>query len=157
MKYGVLLIMIGMASCQLETRMNRLDSGRKKADAVIAAIGDSALIAKLPGDSERKHAGLFYRSLASQCNWGKKRGKFVDFYMHEEENHHAVSYIYEYFLDCDSIRLTLVYDTNQDSVSLISAHLEPLETKNPWLIDPMKSIHKDKDWERHKQAEKNGN
>jgi hypothetical protein len=33
---------------------------------------------------------------------------------------------------------------------MITAHLEPLETKNPWLIDPMKSIHKDKDWEKHK-------
>jgi hypothetical protein len=150
MKYGVLLILAGLASCQLETRMNRLDSGRKKADAVIEAIGDSARIALLPSDSERKHAGLFYRSLADRCDWTNKRGKFVDFYMHEEENHHAVSYIYEYFLDCDSIRLTLVYDTNQDSVSMVSAHLEPLETKNPWLIDPMKSIHKDKDWEKHK-------
>jgi hypothetical protein len=68
--------------------------------------------------------------------------------MKNDDGLESVSYIYEYFLDCDSLRFVLTFDTTKDSVELISMVIEPIEAECDLLVDPMKSILKDKDWEK---------
>lgn len=149
MKYTVFLILIVLHSCGLGSRMERLDSGRQQADAFLQHLGDSVWAASLPTEAQVFGRNLG-NSIGSRCDWPRRRGKFVDFYMHREGNRQAVTYIYEFFLDCDSVRVLLTYNTASDSVRMESAFIEPIETENPWLVDPMKSIHKDKDWEKRK-------
>jgi hypothetical protein len=151
MKYGILLIPLLALSCQLDTRLNRLDKGRRQADAFLDALGnDSLATAALQGAESAVITRTFSQALAGRCDWPSRRGKFIDFYMHSEEEERFVTYIYEYFLDCDSIRLLLTFDTSTDDVPVHSAHIEPIENKNAWLVDPMKSILKDKEWEKKK-------
>lgn len=151
MRYGILLIYSLLAACQLGVRMDRLDRGRRQADYLLDHLENDSALAIYSSDprvaAQVRSLGL---ALTERCGWSTRRGKFIDFYMHKEGDRNAVTYIYEYFLDCDSLRLLLTFNTQTDSIFLQATHVEPLESENPWLIDPMKSILKDKDWEKKK-------
>jgi len=151
MRYGIVLIYLLATGCQLNERLDRLDQGRKKADFFLDHLQDSVKMAALAADPTMAlHVRNFTAALAERCDWAGRRGTFIDFYMHRSGDERRVTYIYEYFLDCDSVRVLLTYDTGSDSVVIHTAHLEPIELDNPWLVDPMKSIIKNKDWEKRK-------
>jgi len=152
MKYGYLLILSAVAtSCGLNDTMGRLDQGRIKADFLIEHLSDSTISESFEGSGYSSNAvKSFQTALTQNCDWEKKRGKFIDFYMDRDGNDRQASFIYEYFMDCDSLRIILTYDTASDSVFLISALIEPIEQPNPLLVDPMMSILKDADWEKKK-------
>jgi len=50
------------------------------------------------------------------------------------------AFIYEYFLNCDSIRIILTYNMTKNSPELFKIKIEPMEEKNQMIIDPSKQL-----------------
>jgi hypothetical protein len=50
------------------------------------------------------------------------------------------AFIYEYFLDCDSLRVILIYNMIKNSPEIFKINLEPIEKENQMIIDPSKQL-----------------
>lgn len=152
MKYRVALLaasIVALSSCGFRNRMDHLDAGRKNADSIMDLMDNDAVLKMFPEKYFKPNQiSTIIQPLRESCDWQKRRGKFVDFYMLNNGEEHDLAYIYEYFLDCDSLRFVLVYNTDGTKPELYSMKIEPLETENPLLVDPRKSILKDDKWDK---------
>jgi len=72
--------------------------------------------------------------MRERCDYRNRKGGFVnDFYARNiGMNPDRVSFIYEYFLRCDSIRIILTYEIEQKP-ELVRFTIEPLEVENIML------------------------
>lgn len=63
------------------------------------------------------------------CNWENKKGKFVDvFWLSDSKTgQNRFGYIYEYFLDCDSLRFIYWYPDAGQKGKLVDLIIEPVE------------------------------
>lgn len=152
MKTGAFfLVTILFLSCGWNENMAKMDVARGHADSVIDLLNSPKLFALLP-DSLQKEKGYqtLQETLAESCDWENRRGKFIDYYTLNQNGQRSMYFIYEYFLNCDSLRLTLYYNLEPTEPVLQSMNIQPLEQPCGILVDPMKSILKDPDWEKRK-------
>ena len=78
--------------------------------------------------------------IKENCNWEGRSGKFVDFFTMNNEGKNSTAYIYEYFLQCDSLRFVLIYDMEQKEPELYKINIEPIELPSNMIIDPNKQL-----------------
>lgn len=75
------------------------------------------------------------------CDYQNRKGKFVD-YAYERvlgSKSDKVSFIYEYFLRCDSLRFIMTYELKEDP-ELVWFGVEAIENRNPMITDTTKSL-----------------
>ncbi len=78
--------------------------------------------------------------IAQNCDWQNRDGKFVDFFNHKKIGGvDEVSFIYEYYLSCDSLRF-IVTVARLEEPEVMGFHLEPLENENPMVLFPEKQL-----------------
>jgi hypothetical protein len=82
----------------------------------------------------------FIDTLVAHCDLDKKEGKFVDFFTMLKNGKSSTAYIYEYFLNCDSLRFIYVYDFETAEPELMNFQVEGLEQPNRMIIYPEKSL-----------------
>lgn len=75
------------------------------------------------------------------CDYQNRKGKFVDYHYERVlgSKSDKVSFIYEYFLKCDSLRFILTYELKEDP-ELVWFGVEAIENKNPMITDSTKSL-----------------
>lgn len=144
-----------LMSCGWNDRMRHLDAGKDHADKILRMMETDSVYDLFPGNFFRKPAlEQIVGTLRENCDWPKRRGQFTDYYAAEKNGRHDIAYIYEYLLDCDSLRFVFTFHADGDQPELYAFTIEPLESPTGLLVDPMKSILKDKEWEtRQKEKE----
>lgn len=82
----------------------------------------------------RQQIELISLDLREKCDYENRSGKFVDYYYESTPGTDKVSFIYEYFLKCDSLRFILKYDLKPEP-ELIWFRLEGIEAENAMIIN----------------------
>jgi len=138
-----------ISSCGWNEQMKNLDAAHTKADDIIALWGTDSVLALFPESTFPKSTIIpLNDTFKSHCDWKSKRGKWIDYYTVNDNGDKSIFYIYEYFLNCDSLRFIIGFDTNGSEPTIKSFNIQPLEEECSMLVDPMKSILKDKDWNK---------
>jgi hypothetical protein len=116
------------------------EKAHKKADQVILDLHtEKAYTFFSDKFFSREHIELISRDLREKCDYENRSGKFVDYYYESMPGTDKVSFIYEYFLKCDSLRFILKYDLKPEP-ELIWFKLEGIGIKNPMIIDKTKQL-----------------
>lgn len=120
---------------------SKIETARLQADRVMSDLLDDRVFDHFspqyfPPDQIRYMIGEIRR----ECDYANRNGRYVDFFTEGGTAGPKVSFIYEYFMDCDSLRFMLRYDLAKKEPELIYFYMEPLEADNPMLIDKSKSI-----------------
>lgn len=140
---SIILISILLTSCGLRSKMETHDKAQKEADFIIENFTNYDLIKdKLPEKHfQSSQTKEFISSVNQSCDWANRKGKFVDFFsMKNIGGTDQTAFIYEYFLDCDSLRVILIYNMIKNSPELFKINLEPIEKENQMIIDPSKRL-----------------
>ena len=144
MKYITLIFSIALlASCGIKGRMEAHDKAKADADYIVDNLTSYALIkTRLPEKYfEPVRTQEFTNNIEDNCDWKNRNGKFVDYFtMGNIGGTDQTAFIYEYFLDCDSLRVILIYNMEEKSPELFKIDLEQIEKKNQMIIDPSKQL-----------------
>lgn len=144
MKYIALILTISLlASCGIKGKMEAHNKAQTDADYIVENLTSYELIkTKLPKKYfEPVRTQEFINSIIDNCNWQNRNGKFIDFFtMSKIGGTDQTAFIYEYFLDCDSLRVILIYNMEEKSPELFKIDIEQIEKKNQMIIDPSKQL-----------------
>lgn len=78
--------------------------------------------------------------IVQNCDWPKRDGKFVDFFSQKNiGGTDYTSFIYEYYMSCDSIRF-IVTVAMEEELEVAGFRVEPLEQENPMILFPEKQL-----------------
>ena len=144
MKYITLIFSIALlASCGIKGRMEAHDKAKTDADYIVDNLTSYELIkTRLPEKYfEPVRTQEFTNNIGDNCDWKNRNGKFVDYFtMSNIGGTDQTAFIYEYFLDCDSLRVILIYNMEEKSPELFKIDIEQIEKKNQMIIDPSKQL-----------------
>jgi hypothetical protein len=147
----ILCAALFLVGCNWNENMAKMDAARFQSDSIVDRLNSTELFALLPDSiGQQKGYQTLQQTLSESCNWEKRRGKFIDYYSVNQNGQRSIYFIYEYFLDCDSLRFLLHYDLEPKQPVLRSMNIQPLEQPCDFLVDPMKSILKDPKWDQKK-------
>lgn len=136
------IVMIALLShCNVKEKMQKLDKAKKNADFIMNNLNRPEVIQQFP-EKYFPHELLkpAIDSLNVHCDLDKKDGKFVDFFTMLNNGKSRTAYIYEYFLNCDSLRFIYIYDFETTEPELMQFNVEGLEQPNQMIIYPEKSL-----------------
>lgn len=84
---------------------------------------------------------LLLNELIVECDFINRKGNFVNSYPWQKDGKKYGSFIYEFNLKCDAIRLVITYELNTE-IELIAFALEPIEKDNFMIKNPEKRLYK---------------
>ena len=115
--------------------------GKQLADTIIENFDQASVVEYFPETKfPREQMDLVVKDLRENCAWEDRDGKYVDFYhMKKVGEYDLMSYIYEYYLDCDSLRFILTVDVAGEP-EMHHFNMEPLERENFMIVDPSKQL-----------------
>ena len=88
------------------------------------------------------------RMLTEDCNWSERIGKKIDVFWIRTETGNLFGHSYEYFLDCDNVRLIYWYDNPAGTGRPVDFMIENLEEESQWVVAKKKHL-KNKKKYRH--------
>ena len=117
------------------------DKAHKHADHIIQNLNKDEIYQEFPEKYFKKEQlRSTLGELTSNCDWDNRDGKYVDFFsMRNVGANDNLSFIYEYYLDCDSLRFILTYEMAEEP-TLKKINIEPIEVKNPLILYPEKQL-----------------
>lgn len=80
------------------------------------------------------------KMLTEDCNWPKRIGKKIDVFWLQTENGNFFGHSYEYFMDCDNVRLIYWYDNPSGTDHPIDLMIENLEDESKWVVAKRKHL-----------------
>ena len=78
-------------------------------------------------------------SLRFECDFKNRKGHFVNDFYQSINGNNRVSFLYEYYLKCDSVRIIVTYDLD-DNIKLYGFKIEGIEKDNFMILKPANSI-----------------
>jgi len=138
----IALLGIGiLTSCGLKDKLDKQAKAKANADYIMNNLGASNILKEFPEKYFPKdQTEPFLKGLTSNCDFENKEGKFVDFFNMSINGNTQMAYIYEYILDCDSLRFIYYYDFQNENPELFKFFIEGIEIENAMIIDPSKTI-----------------
>jgi hypothetical protein len=121
---------------QIACNTNRKkDVAKENAEQLLNSIAQGSAIKYFPEKYfPRNEMELILTDLKDKCDFRNKKGHFInDFYRKNVNGTNQISFIYEYYLKCDSIRFILTYNLG-DPIELFHFGLEPIEKDNSMII-----------------------
>jgi hypothetical protein len=112
------------------------DEARKMADKLLKDIPLGRAYDQFPERhfaSDQTH--MLLDELTYKCDFANRKGNFVNEFRRKSPKGNTISFIYEYYLKCDSIRFILTYKLCKNP-ELLSFTLEPIEKENPMITNP---------------------
>ena len=135
------VLMVVLSCCNVNEKIRKLDQGKENADFIMNNLSKPEVIEQFP---ERyfpyEQLKPAIDTLVAHCDLDKKEGKFVDFFTMLNNGKSSTAYIYEYFLNCDSLRFIYVYDFEPAKPELMHFKIEGLEQPNSMILYPEKSL-----------------
>jgi len=128
--------------CDYKGSMEKHNKAQSIADNIIENIEDSSIYGKFPEKYfPRKQLSPLINYLTKDCDWKNRDGKFVDFVTIGSLGAvDQTGFIYEYYLNCDSLRFILMFNMESDNPELKGFVVEPLDKENKLIVDPSKQL-----------------
>lgn len=86
--------------------------------------------------------------ILSTCDWRNRQGKFIDIFWLQTEEGNFFGEVYEYFMDCDNLRLIYWYRNPSGKGKLVDFMIEDLEDESNFVVAKRKHL-KNKKKYRH--------
>jgi hypothetical protein len=136
-----IILITGLAACGLSEKMEKHNKAKENADFIMANLNSPTIIEHFPEKYfPREQTRPFLDTLTKRCDFTSKLGRYVDFFSMNINGKNQTAYIYEYILNCDSLRFIYIYDLEQKDPELFNFRIEGLEQENKMIIDPKKQI-----------------
>ena len=87
--------------------------------------------------------------LKNDCNWDKRIGKKIDVFWLRTENGDFFGYVYEYFLDCDNLRLIYWYNNASGNGKVVDFMIENLEDESMFVVSKRKHLKNKKKYQEY--------
>jgi hypothetical protein len=142
-KFVLILIFLALLfGCDYKESMEKHNKAQSIADNIIENLEDASIYGKFPEKYfPSKQLSPLINYLTKDCDWKNRDGKFVDFVtIGSIGKVDQTGFIYEYYLDCDSLRFILMFNMELDNPELRGFVVEPLEKENKLIVDPSKQL-----------------
>jgi hypothetical protein len=139
----VLTVIAGIFIYNGNKRFKKSMLAEENANFIMSNLDNETIIKEFPENNfpDREQIKGIIGGLRENCDWKNRDGKFVDFLtMKDVGGINSIAYIYEYYLDCDSLRFILIYNLDKENPELFKINIEPLETENKMIIYPEKQL-----------------
>jgi hypothetical protein len=146
MKYLGLTILFAtliglLTSCNVRDKLEKMDKAKADSEFIMNNLSKPEIIDRFPEKYfPRQQTRPFIDTLTKNCDFDNKRGKFVDFFTMSVNGASKTAYIYEYILNCDSLRFIYIYDFDTKEPELQNFRIEGLEVENKMIIDQSKQL-----------------
>ena len=80
------------------------------------------------------------KMLSEECNWAERIGKKIDVFWMRTEEGDFFGHSYEYFMDCDNVRLIYWYDNPSGTGRPVDFMIENLEDESNWVVAKRKHL-----------------
>ena len=130
-----------LTSCNVKDKMEKMDKAKANSEFIMNNLNRPETIDRFPEKYfPRQKTKTVIDTLTKHCDFDSKRGKFVEFYTMSVNGSSKTAYIYEYILNCDSLRFIYIYDLDTKEPELQNFKIEGLEVENKMIIDPKKQL-----------------
>lgn len=137
----ILFLITVSISCGLKDKIEKQNKAKGKADFIMQNLGKADMTDQFPEKYfPRSQLKLFLDRFTKNCDFSSKRGKYVDFFLMQVNGKSRTAFIYEYILNCDSLRFIYIYDIDTSEPELYHLEIEGIEQKNRMIIDPTKQL-----------------
>ncbi len=138
---GVIILLVGIISYFGWKNMQKLELAQEKADYIMENLDKPNVVEKFPVKYfPKEQLEPIIGGIRQNCDWKNKDGKFVDFFTAKNIGGvNQTSFIYEYYLKCDSLRFILSFNV-EDEPELMGFNVEPIETENKMILFPEKQL-----------------
>ncbi len=72
--------------------------------------------------------------LTDSCNWRGREGRKIDVFWLRTDHGDVFGHVYEYFLDCDNVRLIYWQLDPGGQGSIVDFMIEPLESESKFVV-----------------------
>ena len=80
------------------------------------------------------------RMLTEDCDWSKRIGKKIDVFWLQTQNSDFFGYSYEYFMDCDNVRLIYWFNNPGGIGRPVDFMIENLEDESQFVVAKRKHL-----------------
>lgn len=139
--FGVLLLVVAVIAINMWLSNAKYERAKKSADYIIENLDKEDVHNSFPPEYfPKEQIKPFLGGVREKCDWKNRDGKFVDFFALKNKNEpDQTAFIYEFHLDCDSLRFILTYQMIEQP-KLMGFKYEPLENHNPLILFPEKQL-----------------
>ncbi|MDB5146210.1 MAG: hypothetical protein JWQ57_230 [Mucilaginibacter sp.] len=129
-----MLMLINLIGCK---NLSQEQEAKQYADQLLEDISKGTALKDFPVEIfPPSQTLIILNDLKNKCDFANRKGNFVnDFYRKKPGGIDQVSFIYEYYLKCDSIRFILTYNLD-NKIELFNFKMEPIEKDNPMITKP---------------------
>ena len=89
------------------------------------------------------------KMLVEDCNWSNRIGKKVDVFWLQTERGSFFGHVYEYFIDCDNLRLIYWYDNAGGYGKVIDFMIELLEEDSKFVTSKKRHLKNKKKYQQY--------
>ena len=138
---GTIVLIVGIFGFIGWKKMQKFNLAQEQANYVIENLDKQNIEEKFPAKYfPKEQLQPILGGIRQNCDWKNKDGKFVDFFTQKNiGGNDQVSFIYEYYMKCDSLRFILSFNI-EDEPELMGFKFEPIETENPMILFPEKQL-----------------
>lgn len=137
----IAIVGFSLISCGVKDKLEKHNKAKANADFIMDNLSKPEVIDQFPEKYfPRQQFAQFLEPLTKNCDLGSKRGKFVDFFSMLNNGKNQTAYIYEYILNCDSLRFIYIYDLEPKEPELFKFTIEGIEQENKMIIDHSKQL-----------------
>lgn len=137
----ILAIIASFISCGVQEKLEKHAKAQADAEFIMNNLNKPETIDRFPIKYfPREQFRPFLDTLTTKCDFDSKQGKFVDYFSMSNNGKYQSAYIFEYFLNCDSLRFIYIYDFETKEPELFNFRIEGLEVENKMIINPEKQL-----------------
>ncbi|AYB34056.1 hypothetical protein [Chryseolinea soli] len=130
-----------LTGCNVKDKLEKMDKAKADSEFIMNNLTKPDITDRFPEKYfPKQQVKPFIDTLTKHCDFGNKRGKFVDFFTMSINGASKTAYIYEYILNCDSLRFIYIYDFDTKEPELQNFKIEGIEIENKMIIDPSKQL-----------------
>jgi len=139
--FTIIALTFLLVSCNIKGKMEKHNKGQEKSDYIMENLTSAEVTNEFPEKYfPKEQTEKLLGDIKTNCDWENRKGKFVDFFTMNNNGKNSTAYIYEYFLQCDSLRFVLIYDMEQEEPELLKLNIEPIEQPSQMIIDLSKQL-----------------
>ena len=94
----------------------------------------------ISGSIIKKRSLQSQMELLANCDWKSRQGKFIDTFWLQTQKGNYFGRVYEYFMDCDNVRLIYWYRNPSGKGPIVDFMIEDLEDDSAFVVAKRKHL-----------------
>jgi hypothetical protein len=141
LKLTVITLLI-LVSCDQKEISERHKKAKNAADYIINNLDKPEIVHKFPDKHfDKTYIAKNLSYLRENCDWKNRNGKYVDSFSQKKiGGDDRITFFYEFFLKCDSIRIIFDYIVENEEPEFVYFGIEQIEKPNKMIINPSKQL-----------------